>query len=217
MRTIRIVITDDQALFREGLHTLLDTQEDIEVVAEAANGEEAVDSCKLHQADVVLMDLRMPGMDGVAATREIRQSAPDCKVIILTTFNDDDYIFDGLRAGAAGYLLKDTSAEELFNAIRVVADGQSFLQPTIATRVVAELNRLSAPASIFQDSQIEALSEREIEILRLIASGASNKEIAAALYIVEGTVKNHITNILGKMGVSDRTQAALKAREQKII
>jgi DNA-binding NarL/FixJ family response regulator len=214
---IRVVITDDQALFREGLHTLLTTQDDIDVVAEAANGQEAVKLCREHHANVVLMDLRMPIMDGVAATREISKTNQTCRVIILTTFNDDEYIFDGLKAGAVGYLLKDASAEELFGAIRVVANGQLFLQPTIATRVVAELNRLSSKSLDADYELIVALSERELEILRLIAVGASNKEIAAHLYIVEGTVKNHITSILGKLGVSDRTQAALLARERKLI
>lgn len=163
------------------------------------------------------MDLRMPVLDGVAATSRLMAMGLNCRVIVLTTFNDDEYIFDGLRAGASGYLLKDTSADELIAAIRVVAKGESFLQPTITSRVVAELNRLGGRMPAQPSPLPEPLSERELEILRLVAAGASNKEIAASLFIVEGTVKNHLTNILGKLGVADRTQAALKAKELRLI
>ena len=217
MKPIRIVIADDQALFREGLHTLLSTQADLSVVGEAGNGREVLELVRKHQADVVLMDLRMPVLDGVAATRELARIDPNCRVIILTTFDDDEYIFEGLRAGACGYLLKDTSAEELFSAIRVVAKGGSFLQPAVTTKVLAELNRLTSRAVPGESELPDSLSRRELEILRLVASGASNKEIASALFITEGTVKNHITNILDKLGVSDRTQAAVKAKELGIV
>ncbi|MGQ9780200.1 MAG: response regulator [Bacillota bacterium] len=217
MKPIRIVIADDQVLFREGLYTLLSTQADLSVVGEAGNGREVLELVRKHQVDVVLMDLRMPVLDGVAATRELARIDPNCRVIILTTFDDDEYIFEGLRAGACGYLLKDASAEELFSAIRVVAKGESFLQPAVATKVVAELNRLTRRAVPGESELLDSLSRRELEILRLVASGASNKEIAAALFITEGTVKNHITNILAKLGVSDRTQAAVKAKELGII
>ncbi|MCL6613605.1 MAG: response regulator transcription factor [Firmicutes bacterium] len=217
MKPIRIVIADDQALFREGLYTLLSTQADLSVVGEAGNGREALELVREHRADVVLMDLRMPVLDGVAATRELARIDPNCRVIILTTFDDDEYIFEGLRAGACGYLLKDTSAEELFSAIRVVAKGESFLQPAVATKVVAELNRLTSRAVPGESELLDSLSRRELEILRLVAAGASNKEIAAALFITEGTVKNHITNILDKLGVSDRTQAAVKAKELRLV
>lgn len=217
MKPIRIVIADDQALFREGLSTLLSTQADLSVVGEAGNGREVLELVRKHQVDVVLMDLRMPVLDGVAATRELARIDPNCRVIILTTFDDDEYIFEGLRAGACGYLLKDTSAEELFSAIRVVAKGESFLQPAVATKVVAEFNRLTSRAVPGESELLDSLSRRELEILRLVAAGASNKEIAAALFITEGTVKNHITNILAKLGVSDRTQAAVKAKELRLV
>ena len=217
MKPIRIVIADDQVLFREGLYTLLSTQADLSVVGEAGNGREVLELVRKHQADVVLMDLRMPVLDGVAATRELARIDPNCRVIILTTFDDDEYIFEGLRAGACGYLLKDTSAEELFSAIRVVAKGGSFLQPAVTTKVLAELNRLTSRAVPGESELPDSLSRRELEILRLVASGASNKEIASALFITEGTVKNHITNILDKLGVSDRTQAAVKAKELRLV
>ncbi|MCI0393554.1 MAG: response regulator transcription factor [Chloroflexi bacterium] len=215
---IRILLVDDQALFREGLRTLLSVWPELEVVGEAGNGEEALALAAELKPDVVLMDLRMPVLDGVAATRRLRQEQPASQVIVLTTFDDDDYIFDGLRAGAAGYLLKDVSSEKLVEAIQATARGESFLQPSVAARVVAEFARLSnqAPA-VRPQPLVEPLSERELEILRLVATGASNKEIADQLFITEGTVKNHLTNILGKLGVRDRTQAALRARELGLV
>jgi DNA-binding NarL/FixJ family response regulator len=214
--TIRILLVDDQSLFREGLRTLLSIWDDLEVVAEAGNGEEAITAVSLHHPDVVLMDLRMPILNGVAATRQINQNHPTSKVIVLTTFDDDDYIFDGLRAGAIGYLLKDVSSEKLVEAIRAAANGHSFLQPSIAAKVIAEFSRLAAPTPT-PPNLIEPLSDRELEILRLVATGASNKEIATQLFIAEGTTKNHLTNILGKLGVRDRTQAALKAHELGLL
>jgi DNA-binding NarL/FixJ family response regulator len=159
----------------------------------------------------------MPVLDGVSATRALHNSQPNCRVIILTTFDDDENVFDGLRAGAVGYLLKDTPSEKLFEAIRAAARGESFLQPSIAAKVIAEFARLSVQPKATGASLPEPLSERELEILRLIAGGASNREIAAALVIAEGTVKNHVTNILGKLGVSHRMQAVLKAKELGII
>jgi DNA-binding NarL/FixJ family response regulator len=217
--SIRVLLVDDQALFREGLHTLVSLYEDIEVVGEATNGQEALAATATLQPDVVLMDLRMPVLDGVAATRLLKESRPATRVIILTTFDDDEYVFDGLRAGAVGYLLKDVSSDKLIEAIRAAARGESFLQPSIAAKVVAEFNRLEKLAGQprSQAGLIEPLSERELEILRLVAAGDSNKEIAARLYITEGTVKNHVTNILGKLGVRDRTQAALQARELGLL
>jgi DNA-binding NarL/FixJ family response regulator len=210
---------DDQSLFREGLRTLLNLQPDIQVVGEAGNGREAVEAVARLSPDVVLMDLKMPVLDGAAATREIRAQHPAARVIVLTTFDDDDYVFEGLRAGALGYLLKDVASERLAEAIRAAARGESFLQPSVAARVVAEFARLSErpPGGHQRPPLPEPLSERELEILRLVAGGASNKEIAARLFITEGTVKNHITNILGKLGVRDRTQAALKARELGLV
>ena len=213
MSPIRILVADDQSLFREGLRTLLSVQPGFEVVGEAVNGEEAVRMAAILRPDVVLMDVRMPVLDGVAATRRLHTISPDCRVIVLTTFDDDEYVFEALRAGAIGYLLKDAPSERLFEAIRVGSRGESFLQPAVAAKVVAEFARLADKPSIHPSPLIESLSEREREILRLVSDGASNREIANRLVIAEGTVKNHITNILGKLGVTDRTQAALKARE----
>jgi DNA-binding NarL/FixJ family response regulator len=217
--TIRVLLVDDQALFREGLSTLVSLYDDIDVVGEAANGEEALAAASRLQPDVVLMDLRMPVLDGVAATRQLKETYPPIRVIILTTFDDDEFVFDGLRAGAVGYLLKDVSSDKLIEAIRAAAQGESFLQPSIAAKVVAEFNRLERLAGQPrpQADLVEPLSDRELEILRLVATGDSNKEIAARLYITEGTVKNHVTNILGKLCVRDRTQAALRARELNLL
>ncbi len=216
--SIRILLVDDQALFREGLRTLLSLHADIDVVGEAGNGQEALAAAETLRPDVVLMDLRMPVLDGVAATRRLRESGHPARVIVLTTFDDDDTVFDGLRAGAVGYLLKDVSSDKLVEAIRATARGESFLQPSIAAKVLAEFNRLETrPALPAAPVLLEPLSERELEILARVAAGDSNKEIAAALYITEGTVKNHVTNILGKLGVRDRTQAALRARELGLI
>jgi len=216
--TIRILLVDDQALFREGLHTLLSVHEDLVVVGEAGNGQEAVTAVAELAPDVVLMDLRMPVLNGVAATRQITESAPNSRVIVLTTFDDDDYVFDGLRAGAVGYLLKDVPSAKLVEAIRAAARGESFLQPSVAAKVVAEFSRMSdSTTAVAQQNLVEPLSERELEILGVLATGASNREIANKLFITEGTVKNHVTNILGKLGVRDRTQAALKAKDIGLI
>jgi DNA-binding NarL/FixJ family response regulator len=214
---IRVLLVDDQSLFREGLRTLLSVQADLEVVAEAGNGEEALRQAAKALPDVVLMDLQMPVLDGVAATRRLRAEMPECRVIVLTTFDNDEYVFEGLRAGAVGYLLKDAPSEKLVEAIRAAARGESFLQPSVAAKVIAEFARMSEQAPARPQPLVEPLSDRELEILRLVATGASNKEIASLLFIAEGTVKNHITNILGKLEVRDRTQAALKARELKLI
>jgi DNA-binding NarL/FixJ family response regulator len=214
---IHIMLVDDQALFREGLRTLLSVQPDFKVVAEAANGEEAIRLAHEYRPEVILMDLRMPILDGVSATRRILASLPDCRVIVLTTFDDDEYVFDGLRAGAMGFLLKDTSSEKLFDAIRAAVRGEYFLMPSITARVMAEFSRLSNQAPHRSDMLPNSLSEREVEVLRLVATGLSNKEVADKLVIAEGTVKNHLTNILGKLGVQDRLQAVMKAKENGII
>jgi len=216
--TIRILLVDDQALFREGLHTLLSVHDDLAVVGEACNGQEAIDAVEKLAPDVVLMDLRMPLLNGVTATRRITESSPNSRVIVLTTFDDDEYVFDGLRAGAVGYLLKDVPSSKLVEAIRAAARGESFLQPSVAAKVVAEFSRMAEPKTAeSQQNLIEPLSERELEILGVLATGASNREIANKLFITEGTVKNHVTNILGKLGVRDRTQAALKAKDMGLI
>ena len=216
--SIRVLLADDQALFREGLDTLLSVHKDIEVVGQASNGQEAVDLALKLRPDVILMDMQMPILNGIGATRRLKGSLPDCRVIMLTTFNDNETIFDALRAGAVGYLLKDVGSAQLAESIRSTAHGESILDPSVAAKVVAEFSRVSSMVDgISSDVLPEPLSEREIELLRLIASGSSNKEIAETLFITEGTVKNHITHILGKLGVRDRTQAALKAKEIGLI
>jgi DNA-binding NarL/FixJ family response regulator len=215
---IRVLLVDDQALFREGLETLLSVHRDIEVVGQACNGREALDVASDVRPDVVLMDVRMPVLDGVRATRRLKEALPQCRVIVLTTFDDDEYIFDALRAGAAGYLLKDVASARLVEAIRATARGESILEPSVAAKVIAEFTRVSGMVPPAQLEQlVEPLSERELEILALIARGASNREIADRLFIAEGTVKNHVTHILAKLGVRDRTQAALKARELGLL
>jgi DNA-binding NarL/FixJ family response regulator len=215
---IRVLLVDDQALFREGLETLLSVHKDIQVVGQASNGQEALEAAAKVHPDVVLMDVRMPILDGVQATRRLKRALPECRVIVLTTFDDDEYVFDALRAGAVGYLLKDVASARLVEAIRGTARGESILEPSVAAKVIAEFTRVSSMVPAAQiDQLVEPLSERELEILAWIARGYSNKEIASQLFIAEGTVKNHVTHILGKLGVRDRTQAALKARELGLL
>ena len=215
---IRVLLVDDQALFREGLETLLSIHRDIQVVGQASNGQEAVEVAAQVDPDVVLMDMRMPVLDGVRATRRLKRAMPQCRVIVLTTFDDDEYVFDALRAGAVGYLLKDVASARLVEAIRATARGESILEPSVAAKVIAEFTRVSSMVPAAQMEQlVEPLSERELEVLAGIAQGYSNREIASQLFIAEGTVKNHVTHILGKLGVRDRTQAALKARELGLL
>ena len=215
MTAVPVLLVDDQALFREALGMLLATHDGVTIVGEAANGEEALRLAHTLHPDVILMDLLMPVVDGVAATRRLHTELPACQVIALTTFDDDEYVFEALRAGAIGYLLKDVSAQRLVEAIQAAARGESFLQPSIAAKVVAEFARQSTPP--VAEPLPEPLTRREVETLRLLVAGANNKEIAEALFITEGTVKNHITNILGKLGVRDRTQAALRAKDMGLI
>ncbi len=214
---IRILLVDDQRLMREGLRTLLELEPDLQVVGEAGDGQAALDAYPVLQPDVVLMDIRMPGMDGVEATRRLHQTWPAARVMILTTFDDDAFIFDGLRAGALGYLLKDVSGHDLAEAVRTVAAGGALIQPSVAAKVVAEFARLAPAARSPEAGLPEPLSEREREILRLVARGLTNPEIAARLSLAEGTVKNYVTAILGKIGARDRTQAALRARELGLV
>ena len=218
MKKLRILLTDDQSLFREALRTLLTLQPDFDIVAEAENGARALALAKVHKPDVILMDLRMPVMGGVEATRRVMAAVPATKVVVLTTFEEDEEIFEALRAGALGYLLKACSADKLNESVRAAAKGASVLEPAVTARMMAELNRLSArEGKKVSQSLADPLSERELGVLKLLAAGCSNKEIGAKLNITEGTVKNHMTNVLGKLGVQDRTQAALRAREMGLI
>lgn len=213
---IRVLLVDDQTLFREALATLLLVYDDLQVIGKAADGHEAVDMVAELQPEVVLMDLRMPVLGGAEATRRILAEHPGVRIIVLTTFDDDDDVFECLRAGAAGYLLKDSPPEKLVEAVRAAARGESFLEPSITAKVLAEFSRLE-PRQAKPPSLPEPLSERELQILGEIAGGRSNKEIASRLNLADGTVKNYVTAILGKLGVSDRTQAAMKARDLGLV
>ena len=224
--TVRVLVVDDQQLMRDGIASLLSIQDGIEIVGTAANGQEAIEQALALQPEVVLMDVRMPVLDGVAATAQIRRQLPECQVLMLTTFDDDEYVVEALRAGASGYLLKDIPAQHLAQAIQAVHRQIYQLDPSVARRVVASLTGQASPeprppAPLQPTGNTSAnttkpglLTEREIEVLRLIAQGATNREIAERLVISEGTVKNHISNILGRLGLRDRTQAAIYAREQ---
>lgn len=214
---ITILLVDDQRLMRDGLRTLLELEDDLTVVGEAGNGEEALTHFAALQPAIVLMDVRMPGIDGVEATRRLCAQWPAAKIIILTTFDEDEYIFEGLRAGALGYLLKAVSGDELANAIRKVAAGQALIDPAVTRKLVTEFARLAPPQRPVNAGLAEPLSEREVAILRLVAQGLSNREIADRLHLAEGTVKNYVTSLLGKIGVRDRTQAALRGRELGIL
>lgn len=214
---IKILLVDDQSLFREGLRTLLEVQPDFRIVGEASNGEESLRLAATTQPDIILMDLRMPVMDGVTATRRLHDSFPAMCVIALTTFDDDELVFDALRAGAVGYLLKDASSEKLYEAIRAASRGEYFLLPSITAKVMSEFKRMARTPRIVQNEMIARLSERELEVLRQVASGKSNREIAETLVIAEGTVKNHLTSILAKLEARDRMQAVVKAREYGLI
>jgi DNA-binding NarL/FixJ family response regulator len=215
--SIRVLLVDDQKLMREGLRVLLELEPDLQVVGEAENGATALEAYATYQPAVVLMDVRMPGMDGVEATWRLRERWPAARIIILTTFDDDEYVFEGLRAGALGYLLKDVSGTDLAQAIRTVAAGGALIEPSVAQKVLAEFARLAPPARSPDVGLPEPLSEREREILDLLAQGLSNREIGARLSLAEGTVKNYVTTILQKLGVRDRTQAALRAKELGLI
>lgn len=216
-QTIRILLVDDQRLMREGLRILLEMEPDLEIVGEAENGEAALVAYEALQPDVVLMDVRMPGMDGVEATWRLRERWPEARVVILTTFDDDEYVFEGLRAGARGYLLKDVSGHDLAEAVRTVAGGGALVEPSVARKVFAEFARVATPARPAEAGLPEPLSDREREILELLAHGLSNREIAQRLSLAPGTVKNYVTAVLQKLGVRDRTQAALRARELGLI
>lgn len=215
---IRVLIADDQAITRTGLLHLLAEDTEIEVVGAARTGAETVALAETLQPDVILMDLRMPVLGGVEATRRILHHRPEARVVVLTTFDEDTEIIEALRAGALGYLLKACSAEKLYEAVRASARNTFVLEPSVAAKLMAELDRRSQPAAPKVAPKLaDPLSEREQDVLRLLASGCSNKEIGSRLNIAEGTVKNHMTNVLGKLQVFDRTQAALRARELGLI
>lgn len=221
--TIRILLCDDQTLMRQGLRTILELEPDFQVVKEVANGEEAVSQyhhlCDLGNCpDIVLMDIQMPQMDGVQATAALTTSGSAARVIILTTFDYEDYVFDAIKAGAMGYLLKDIPADELIATIRQVYAGVPIIQPRIASRLLIELGQKDRSQAFSSRPALQdELSPREIEILKLLAEGASNRHIAAELVLAEGTVKNHVSNILSKLHAENRTQAANLARERKLL
>jgi DNA-binding NarL/FixJ family response regulator len=214
---VRVLLVDDQALFREALATLLGVRPEIEVVGEAGDGDAALRQAAELRPDVVLMDLHMPVLDGIAATRRLRVEQPGVLVLALTTFDDDEDVFAALRAGAVGYLLKDVSSDRLVEAVLAAARGESVLQPSVAARVVARVAQLPEDAPRRPQPLVVPLSDRELDVLRLLADGSSNREIAASLFLAEGTVKNHVTNVLAKLGARDRTQAALRARALDLI
>jgi len=210
---IRVLLVDDQRLMRDGMKTLLSLEGDLEVAGEAGNGLEAVQQALALRPDVVLMDIRMPGMNGVESTREIRRALPETRVLVLTTFDDDDLVMEALLEGAAGYLTKDLPAEQIAEAIRQVCTGGVVMPPPIAAKVVSELARRSAaaPSAKGDKAVLDQLTDRERDVLRLLGQGFSNKEIGEALFITEGTAKNHVSNLIEKLGLRDRTQAALWA------
>jgi DNA-binding NarL/FixJ family response regulator len=212
VEAIKILIADDHPVVREGLNAMLSREADFKVVGEAKDGAEAINKVKELTPDVVLMDLRMPEMDGVEAMRQIRPTNPEVKFIILTTYSDDDYIFSGIEAGARAYLLKDAPREELFKAIRMVYRGESLIQPVVASKLLDRFSELSR-----RTPSGEELSGRELQVLCLMAKGSANKEISAELKIAQSTVKTHITNIFQKLGVNDRTEAVTQAIKKGII
>ncbi len=212
MATIRVLIVDDHTVVRDGLSAMLEHQEDITVVGEAENGAAGAEQADRLLPDVVLMDLRMPELDGVGAMRRIREDHPEINFLVLTTFDTDEYIYDAIEAGAKGFLLKDASREDLFRAVRAVSRGESLIEPGIAARVLnrfAQMSRESAPQ--------ELLSERERQVLDLLAKGSANKEVATSLSLSESTVKTHVANIFQKLGVNDRTSAVTQALQRGII
>ena len=223
---IGIVVADDHEVVRAGFAALLDTQPDFTVLGTAADGAEAVRICRAARPDVVLMDVRMPGTDGIEATRQLALDAEHApRVLILTTFDLDEYVYDALRAGASGFLLKDVTAERLFDAVRVIAEGEALLAPAITKRLIGEFARQRPQPKIPKESTdlapepgpLAALTPRETEVLRLIAGGLSNPEIARRLVVTEETVKTHVSRVLNKLGVRDRTQAVVLAYESGLV
>jgi DNA-binding NarL/FixJ family response regulator len=212
----RIVVADDQQVVRDGFAALLDTQRDFAVVGTASDGTEAIRTCHEQHPDVVLMDIRMPTTDGIEATRQLTARADTPRVLILTTFDLDEYVYDALRAGASGFLLKDIAAEQLFDAVRVIAAGDALLAPTITRRLISEFVQHN-PRSGDESARLAELTPRETEVLQLLAEGLSNPEIAIRLVVTEETVKTHVSRILRKLGLRDRTQAVIAAYETGLV
>ncbi|MFD5144712.1 response regulator [Streptomyces sp. NPDC058401] len=215
--TIRVLIVDDQMMVREGFSVLLNAMDGIEVAGEAVNGREAIAQVAALKPDVVLMDIRMPEMNGLEATREIVAADTDAKVLVLTTFDLDEYVYQALRAGASGFLLKDASARQLADGVRVVAAGEALLAPSVTKRLITEFSKLSETRTQAGSAAVTELTERETEVLVLIAQGLSNAEIADRLIIAESTIKTHVSRILVKLGLRDRTQAAVFAYETRLV
>ncbi|MBI5563582.1 MAG: response regulator transcription factor [Chloroflexi bacterium] len=228
MNRIRVLLADDQDIIRTGLTIILNHQADIEVIGQAADGIEAVEFAKKLQPDVILMDIKMPHLNGIQATRQIVAALPKTQIIILTTYDTDDWVFDGIRAGAIGYLLKDTSGDNLAEAVRGALRGESQIDPTVARKVLREFQQLTArrsaapqpmaaPQPVVEEEPLERLTDREEEVLKLLAGGLANKEIAQQLSLSEGTVKNHISAILTKLHANDRTQAVITALKRGLV
>ncbi|AOT60095.1 MULTISPECIES: response regulator [Streptomyces] len=215
--TIRVLVVDDQVMVREGFSVLLNAMPDIEVVGEAVNGREAVRQVAALRPDVVLMDIRMPEMNGIDATREVVAADGDAKVLVLTTFDLDEYVYQALRAGASGFLLKDASARQLADGVRIVASGEALLAPTVTRRLITEFAKRAESPRMAPLSRVGELTERETEVLVLIAQGLSNAEIAAHLVVAESTIKTHVSRVLVKLGLRDRTQAAVFAYEARLV
>jgi DNA-binding NarL/FixJ family response regulator len=213
--SIRILIADDQSLVRAGFRLVLENHDDMEVVGEASNGHEAVHSAGRLTPDVVLMDIRMPELDGIAATREIT-ARHDARVLVLTTYDLDEYVYDALQAGASGFLLKDTPPEQLADGIRAVAAGEALLAPTVTRRLIEEFTRVGRNPRP-RPAELDELTPRELEVLELLARGLSNGEIAAELVVSEATVKTHVAHVLGKLGLRDRVQAVVLAYESGLV
>ena len=212
-----IVVADDHEMVRAGFAALLGTQPDFDVLGTAADGAAAVAVCRDLRPDVVLMDVRMPGIDGIEATRQLMAGENPPRVLILTTFDLDEYVFDALRAGASGFLLKDATAERLFDAVRVVAAGDALLAPAVTRRLISEFARIRPPASAAAPAALAALTPRETEVLRLVAAGLSNPEIAGRLVVTEETVKTHVSRVLAKLGLRGRSQAVVAAYESGLV
>ncbi len=211
---IRVLVCDDQAVVADGLEMILSADAEIEVVDLAYGGDEVIEKAAQSKPDVILMDLKMPGVNGIQATREIHKAHPEIKIIVLTTFGDDEWVFDAVRSGAAGYLLKGTPRVELIKAVKGTAAGESYIDPAVGSKILAQVAR---SASAQETTVAKDLSDREMDVLRLLAQGFSNAEIAQKLYLTKGTVRNYVSSILAKLEVEDRTQAAILAIRHGLV